>query len=400
MGCGASRARSAAPAPVPPVTVREPEPPPAPAPPPPAPAPAPPPAPPPQPHRPSMEECRRWGVSLEGLEALAAQHASPVLPNVLGGVKLGATVADAVHSFIRPATTPEGWKDEVRQRKRVGRRRWYEHTYRELHTARGKPERPPGTRSYCELLREDASTAHHVGRPTVFWVHSWWLPLADMLCAARAFAATQRGDGGEEVYFWMDCFSLDTHALGAEDRQWWAATLRGAMAEIGHTAVMFCGRASSGLSVARPSALGELLATARCVLLWGRRRASSGSLSLSLSRARSLALSLSLSLSMCVCPELTTACYWWHPLQISACVHHRLPGVELSVCFGSEEESEAFVGALHAEPREVLTALAALAEARSGHDELAGEPGLHDEEDLGRCGVCVGRVGRAPLCFA
>ena len=200
---------------------------------------------------PSAQECRRWGISLEGLEHFAAKY------EMAFGAAGWGTTSDAVHSLIKPATVPDGWTDEVAQVRRVGKRRWYRHIYRESEPGGRVQETPPrGTRSYCELMRADPATAGFVGAPTVFFSHAWRFNFHDVLEAIRNFVEA-RPAGSPPTFFWFDAFSLDEHATSLLSEQWWSDMMQGTIAAIGHTLLHFKPWGS-------PRGIGELLATLTC----------------------------------------------------------------------------------------------------------------------------------------
>ena len=172
-------------------------------------------------------------------------------------------------------TTPAGWVDEPTLVDAA--RRWYAHRYRRAADAEGAAADadahgaapsappaatpPPGTRSYCELLRARPATAHLVGAPTLFLSHAWLYRFAEVVAALRAFVdALPRG--APPQFVWFDCFSIDEHATQALPQDWWATTFGEAIARIGHT-VMVLAPWDAPTPLTRAWCLWELYSTHR-----------------------------------------------------------------------------------------------------------------------------------------
>jgi hypothetical protein len=176
---------------------------------------------------PGAAEYCRHAISLEGLEAFAAQHSADITAET--------TTSDVCHTLVKPATVPGGWVDEVALTN--SEKRWFAHSYREEATGRTQSVPPSGTRSYCELLLADPATSRFVGRPTVFFSHAWLYSFLNVLAALRAFVAAQP-EGEPGLFFWFDCFSIDEHATQALPQEWWGTTFKEAIALMGHTVMM------------------------------------------------------------------------------------------------------------------------------------------------------------------
>jgi hypothetical protein len=173
----------------------------------------------------------RLGLSVDAVRLFVARHRDAIAE--------GATTSDVCHAVIKPATAPAGW--QCVPTLIDAERRWYKHAYRRSDPAGGSAEQaqdavPPGTRSYCELLRDDAATAHLVGQATVFFSHAWLFRFENVVEAMQAFV--DGSDSSGAVFFWFDCFSIDEHATQALPLEWWSTTFRDAIRAIGHTAMM------------------------------------------------------------------------------------------------------------------------------------------------------------------
>eukprot|EP01051_Picozoa_sp_SAG22_P009608 SAG22_NODE_811_length_7061_cov_84.983338_7_plen_598_part_00 len=190
-----------------------------------------------RPPLPSAEQYARHGISLTGLQALAAAHREQITA--------ATSTSDVCHTIIKPATVPAGWTDRYEHilvdddGEDVSAKRWYKHSYvnKVDGSRRGAKDAPPGTVSYCELLLADPATAHHVGRPTVFLSHTWLFGFLNVLAALEAFVAA-RPAGAPEVFFWFDCCSIDQHATQALPPVFWSSTFKEAIRLIGHTVMM------------------------------------------------------------------------------------------------------------------------------------------------------------------
>ena len=102
---------------------------------------------------------------------------------------------------IKPATVPEGWRDDAVVINKA--KRWYKHTYVETATGKRQDTAPPGTRSFCEMLLESKQTAVYVGKPTHFLSHAWLYKFLNLIDALTAFVAAQP-EGNPEWFFWFD----------------------------------------------------------------------------------------------------------------------------------------------------------------------------------------------------
>jgi hypothetical protein len=94
------------------------------------------------------------------------------------------TTSDVCNVLIKPATIPAGWRHHptcVNAEKS-----WFSHEYEDLKTGTRQTEAPPGTSSMCDVLRDDPTTARHIGRPTVFFSHAWLFRFLDVLAAMEA----------------------------------------------------------------------------------------------------------------------------------------------------------------------------------------------------------------------
>ena len=73
------------------------------------------------------------------------------------------TTSDVCHAIFKPLTAPKGWRDVATLIN--AKERWYKHLYKNEATDEVRDVAPPGTRSVCELMLEQPSTAAWVGRP-------------------------------------------------------------------------------------------------------------------------------------------------------------------------------------------------------------------------------------------
>ena len=81
-------------------------------------------------------------------------------------------------------------------------------------------------------------TRGFVGRPTIFVSHAWQYPFGDMVAALVAFAASLRGQGEGDPFFWFDTFSIDEHATQTLGPDWWDETFKEAIRMIGGTVMV------------------------------------------------------------------------------------------------------------------------------------------------------------------
>jgi hypothetical protein len=129
----------------------------------------------------------------------------------LGASMDQATTGELSELFVRPATVPRGWCDEVVVTT-VGGARVYRHSY--IYTATGKRQSTPplGTRSFNALLTAEPTMAHFVGTPTHFLSTSAWTGnFTRLVDSLRMFVAVQKQLGGPELFFWCHLFALDLH---------------------------------------------------------------------------------------------------------------------------------------------------------------------------------------------
>jgi hypothetical protein len=192
----------------------------------------------PEPARvPDAAEYAQHGISVDGLLHAAACFRVAISPAdrewQMSADK--RTTADICHAHIRPETVPAGWVDTAKLTNET--QRYYTHSY--VHSASGRRQDapPPGTRSFCELLRANPATAHFVGKPTHFLSHAWAYQFANLVDALRAFAAEQP-PGSSPVYFWYDCFCIDQHATAERSQKWWSTTFKEAIRLMGSTVMM------------------------------------------------------------------------------------------------------------------------------------------------------------------
>ena len=160
---------------------------------------------------------------------------------------------------------PPGWTDEpthIRYDKKgndVSANGWYKHQYICGATGAKQSAAPDGTRSMCQVLKDDPSTSHFVGRPTIFLSHAWLYLILTVLDALELFVAALP-EGAPDPFFWFDCFSLDQHAQSGQGPEWWRGTFLRAIGEIGHT-VMVLSPWDNPIPLTRAWCLWELYCT-------------------------------------------------------------------------------------------------------------------------------------------
>ena len=145
------------------------------------------------------------------------------------------TTSDVCHAHIKPATTPDGWRDEPRVTN--AEKCWYEHSYVEEATGSRHSEPPLGTRSMCSLLGADPRTAQFVGKPTHFLSHAWLYKILNVVAALQLFVDCLPEDE-PEPFFWFDTFAIDEHASQDRPQEWWSTTFKKAIEMMGHTVMM------------------------------------------------------------------------------------------------------------------------------------------------------------------
>jgi tetratricopeptide (TPR) repeat protein len=211
---------------------------------------------------PTVAEYIRDGITARGL-----RHAIKMLVSHGGIIDDNTTTSDLCQIHLKPTTLPDGWLDEAElilvdaEGNDVSANRWYKHTYVEKATGERHSKPPEGTRSFCQLLAADPSTAHLVGRPTIFLSHAWVYKILNLITAVEAFVDALP-EGTPEPIFWFDCFSLDQHAQSAQGSEWWASTFMQAIGSMGHT-VMMLSPWSSPLPLTRSWCLWELYCTVK-----------------------------------------------------------------------------------------------------------------------------------------
>jgi len=203
------------------------------------------------------KEYVRHGVSVAGLRHTVSQFGDALKP--------GATTSDLCQLHIKPHTVPAGWTDEpehIREDDKgndVSANGWYKHQYVCSATGAKQSAGPDGTRSMCQVLKDDPSTAHFVGRPTIFLSHAWLYLILSVLDALELFVAALP-EGAPEPFFWFDCFSLDQHAQSDKGSEWWRDCFLRAIGEIGHT-VMVLSPWDNPIPLTRAWCLWELYCT-------------------------------------------------------------------------------------------------------------------------------------------
>ena len=173
----------------------------------------------------AYEQYVRYGISCAGIRHVVSECQ----------VDATTTTSQFCQKFIKPRTVPPGWTDTPKVTD--AERGYYAHTYLNKQTGEVVTTAPEGTRSLCQMLREDPQTARFVNKPTIFLSHAWLFLILNLLGAVESFVSALP-PGEPEPFFWFDCFSIDQHAqskssaLGSE---WWRDAFERAIGQIGHT---------------------------------------------------------------------------------------------------------------------------------------------------------------------
>ena len=201
-----------------------------------------------------VREYTRYGISLPGL-----LHIAQMFPSITDE----HTTSDVCQTVIKPHTLPDGWR--TRPELTDATNRYYRHTYFPVPESGGaggggegapQPTALPGTKSMCQVMEEEPTTQHFVGRPTHFLSHAWVFLFLNVLSGLQNFVAQLPADE-PEPFFWFDCFVLDQHAQSSQGADWWRTTFMLAIGGIGHT-VMMLSPWSSPVPLTRSWCLWEL----------------------------------------------------------------------------------------------------------------------------------------------
>ncbi len=151
-----------------------------------------------------VEEYIRYGISAEGVLHVL---------DIFDKLSADATTNDLCQLYIKPYTTPHGWRDNPRlilqddSGNDVAANGWYSHNYVDS-SGHWQSEPPPATQSLCQKFAADPATSRFVGKPTHFLSHAWKFKIHSLAATLRQFAAA-RAKGTPPAFFWFDCLSLD-----------------------------------------------------------------------------------------------------------------------------------------------------------------------------------------------
>eukprot|EP01047_Picozoa_sp_COSAG01_P039441 COSAG01_NODE_3260_length_6337_cov_11.824784_3_plen_895_part_00 len=184
------------------------------------------------------------GITMAGI-----QH---VLEHVLadrGCITAETTTSDLFKAHVLPVTMPIGWTKSWPQVTNAANS-WYTHHYIEDATGQKRlkangtdPDPPPGTYSLCAKLAATPATAHFIGRPTHFVSHAHTYKALEFIDALKNFVDTLEPGEAEQVFFWIDGFSIDEHqgfyGNKAEDNsEQWADVFKQAIQKMGNTVMV------------------------------------------------------------------------------------------------------------------------------------------------------------------
>eukprot|EP00928_Gymnodinium_smaydae_P061315 TRINITY_DN4541_c0_g1_i4.p1 TRINITY_DN4541_c0_g1~~TRINITY_DN4541_c0_g1_i4.p1 ORF type:complete len:603 (-),score=85.92 TRINITY_DN4541_c0_g1_i4:229-2037(-) len=196
---------------------------------------------------PSATEYCRYGISVLGLEMFASGYA----------ISSDTTTTDACHLYVKPATVPDGWEDQVQMIDLPTKR--YQHGYKNRTTGEVQGVAPPGTTCYCEYLLETSGCCDAVSRPTGFLSHAWQFKFASVIQVLKEYMSSNSSESIPSV-FWFDVFTVDQHATQTLPLEWWGSTFKEAISMLGHTVMMFSPW-SSPLPLKRAWCLWEMYCT-------------------------------------------------------------------------------------------------------------------------------------------
>ena len=116
----------------------------------------------------TYEDYVKYGISAKGLRHVVTEFA----------IDAATSTSQLCQTVIKPHTATPGWTDEPQlivtdeRGNDVSANHWYTHSYVRQETGERQAGPPDGTRSMCELLEADQSTAHFVAKPTHFLSHA------------------------------------------------------------------------------------------------------------------------------------------------------------------------------------------------------------------------------------
>ena len=183
------------------------------------------------------------GISLAGI-LYALEHVVADADRITAET----TTSDLFKAHVLPVTMPPGWTKSWPEVTNAANS-WYTHHYvedssgQERTRSDGSPEPPPQTYSLCAKLAADPETAHFVGTPTTFVSHAHTYKALDTIDALQNFVRTLPPDEAEQVFFWIDGFSIDEHQgfygdKGENNSEVWADTFKHAVAKMGSTVMV------------------------------------------------------------------------------------------------------------------------------------------------------------------